>query len=254
MHPVLFKIGSLKFYSYGLMMALGIWAAIMVARRLSPKVGIEPEKFTDMALFAVLGGLIGSYINYIISYDWSRFKADPLSVLKFWEMGLVFLGGLIGGVVFAIIYIRRRRWSFWEVADICAVSVPLAYGFGRIGCFLAGCCYGVPCQLPWAVTFPGFTVPRHPTQLYSMLLGFGLAAFAWAFRKRRRFAGQSFLLYLFLYGLGRGLIEILREEPKVFGTSLSVAQFTGLVLIAIAAVLYPILAKKNRYKTDSDSI
>lgn len=247
MHPILFEIGSLKIYSYGVMMAIGIWLAIFVARRLAPQVGIEPDKFTDMAIFAVLGGLAGSYVNFVISYDWSRFKANPLGILKFWEGGLVFLGGLIGGIVFAIIYIRRRRWSFWEVADICAVSIPLAYGFGRIGCFLAGCCYGLPCQLPWAVTFPGLAGPRHPTQLYSMILGFALAAFAGYFRKRRRFAGQSFLLYLFLYGIGRGAIEILRDEPKVFGTSLSVAQFTGLLLIIAATVLYPILRKKYSY-------
>lgn len=247
MHPVLFEIGPLKVYTYGLMMALGILAAIFVARKIAPKVGIDPEKITDMAIFAVLGGLVGSYVNFIISYDWSQFKADPLGILRFWEGGLVFLGGLIGGTVFAILYIRRHKWPLWEVADICAIAVPLAYGFGRIGCFFAGCCYGKACELPWAVTFPGHLAARHPTQLYSMLLGFGLAAFAYFFRKKRSFAGQSFLFYLFLYGLGRGIIEFFRVEPTVFGTRMSVAQFTGLLLMIAAAALYPILRKRNKY-------
>jgi phosphatidylglycerol:prolipoprotein diacylglycerol transferase len=229
------------------MMAIGILVAILVARKLAPKISVDPEKMTDMAMFAVLGGLVGAYVNYIISYDWSRFKADPLSVLRFWNEGLVFLGGLIGGLIFALIFIRRQKWSFWEIADICAIAIPLAYGFGRIGCFFAGCCYGEACELPWAITFPGQMVARHPTQLYSMLLGFGLAAFAYFFRPKRRFAGQSFLFYMFFYGLGRGIIELLRIEPTVFGTNLSVAQFTGILLMVVAVVLYPILRKRNRY-------
>lgn len=247
MYPVLFEIGSLKVYTYGLMMAVGILAGIIVARKFAPQIGIDPEKITDLAMFAVLGGLLGSYVNYIISYDWSEFKADPLSVLRFWQGGLVFLGGLIGGLVFAIIFIRRQKWSFWEIADICAIAVPLAYGFGRIGCFFAGCCYGEVCELPWAITFPGLAGARHPTQLYSMLLGFGLAAFAYFYRPKRRFAGQGFLFYLFFYGLGRGIIELFRLEPKVFGTQLSVAQFTGIFLMLAAIVLYPILRKRNKY-------
>ena len=247
MRQVLFEIGPIKVYTYGLMMALGIWSAILVARRMAPKIGIDPEKITDMAIYAVLGGLFGSYVNFVFSYDWSGFKADPLGVLRFWEGGLVFLGGLIGGIVFAIIYIRRHKWPLWEIADICAIAVPLAYGFGRIGCFFGGCCYGQACSLPWAVTFPGHLFPRHPTQIYSMLLGFGLAAFAYFFRKRRRFAGQSFLFYIFFYGLGRGAIEFLRVEPKVFGTGLSVAQFTGLFLMAAAVALYPVLRKRYSF-------
>jgi len=250
MYPDLFSIGPVTVHTYGLMIAIGIWAAILVARHFSPRIGVDPERFTDMAIVAVLGGLFGSYVNYIISYDWSRFASDPSSLFRFWEGGLVFLGGLIGGIVFAMLYIRKHKMPLWEVADIAAIAVPLAYGFGRIGCFFAGCCYGEVCDLPWAVTFPGEIVARHPTQLYSMLLGFGLAVFALWFRKRRTFAGQSFLLYLMLYGIGRGLIEMLRINPTVFGTPLSVAQFTGLVLVVVAGIAYPLLRRHTAYKNE----
>jgi len=250
MYPDLFSIGPVTVHTYGLMIAIGIWAAILVARHFSPRIGVDPERFTDMAIVAVLGGLFGSYVNYIISYDWSRFASDPSSLFRFWEGGLVFLGGLIGGIVFAMLYIRKHKMPLWEVADIAAIAVPLAYGFGRIGCFFAGCCYGEVCDLPWAVTFPGEIVARHPTQLYSMLLGFGLAVFALWFRKRRTFAGQSFLLYLMLYGIGRGLIEMLRINPTVFGTPLSVAQFTGLVLVVAAGIAYPLLRRHTAYKSE----
>ena len=89
MYPVLFEIGSLKVYTYGLMMAVGILAGIIVARKFAPQIGIDPEKITDLAMFAVLGGLLGSYVNYIISYDWSEFKADPLSVRGFGREGWI---------------------------------------------------------------------------------------------------------------------------------------------------------------------
>lgn len=247
MYPELFKVGPITVHTYGAMIALGVLAAILITRHLAPKIGVDSERITDMAIFAVLGGLVGSYVNYIISYDWGYFASDPISILRFWEGGLVFLGGLIGGTVFAIIYILRHRMPLWEVADITAIAVPLAYGFGRIGCFFAGCCYGEVCELPWAVTFPGHLVARHPTQLYSMLLGFGLAAFAFWFRKRRRFAGQSFLLYIILYGIGRSLIEMLRINPTVFGLPLSVAQFTGLMMALGAGIAYPFLRRKTSY-------
>lgn len=250
MHPVLFKLGPITANTYGLMIFLGIWAAVLVARRLSPKIGVDSETITDMGLIAVLGGLVGSYVNYVISYDWSNFTSNPASLFRFWEGGLVFLGGLIGGIVFAIIFIHKHKMPLWEVADIAAISVPLAYGFGRIGCFFAGCCYGKVCNLPWAITFPDLIGARHPTQLYSMLLGFGLAVFALWFRKRRSFAGQSFLLYVMLYAIGRGLIEMLRINPTVLGTPLTVAQFTGLLLFVVAAIAYPILRRHTLYKKD----
>lgn len=257
--PVLFEIGPVTIYTYGVMMVLGFWAAVLAARRLAPQVGIDPEGITDLAIVAILGGLAGSYVNYIISYDWSQFTSNPAGVFRFWEGGLVFMGGLIGGTIFAIIYLRKKKMPFWEVADITAVAIPLAYGFGRIGCFFAGCCHGVPTHLPWGVIFPvlGDNVPRHPTQLYSMLLGFALAAFALWLRKRRSFAGQSFLLYLILYSIGRGLIELLRINPTVLGTPLSVAQFTGAIIIVVAGILYPILRRKNAYtdsRTEDDDI
>lgn len=245
MFPELFSLGPVTLYTYGVMMALGFMAAIFSARLLAPRAGIGSEQITDMAIVAIVGGLLGAYVNYIISYDWSRFVSNPASALMFWDGGLVFLGGLIGGIVFAIGYILKTKMPLREIADIAAVSVPLAYAFGRIGCFFAGCCYGVASEVAWAVKFPALFTPRHPTQLYSALLGFGLAAFALLYRKRRAFAGQSFLFYLMLYGLGRFLIEMLRENPFVLGTSLTVAQFTGLVLMATAAVLYPILARQK---------
>lgn len=249
MFPVLFDLGPVSVHSYGLMIAIGCWAAIMAARKLAPSAGINAEDFTDLGIVAILGGLAGSYINYIISYDWSRFAANPAGILRFWEGGLVFLGGLIGGIIFAVVFAHRKKMPLWEVADIAAISVPLAYGFGRIGCFLAGCCSGVPTDLPWGITFPNHYVAVHPTQLYSSALGFALAAFAYLFRKKRTFAGQSFVFYLALYSIGRGLIEILRKNPHVLGTPLSVAQFTGLIVLAAAAVLYHVLRRRNTYPT-----
>lgn len=245
------NLGPVTIYTYGLMMALGFLLIIFGVRRMAPSIGVNPEHITDLALFAILGGFFGAYINYVISYDWARVAANPLNFFRFWEGGMVFLGGLLGGIAFALLFIWWRKMPLWEVADLAAIFVPLGYAMGRVGCFFAGCCYGVATSVPWACTFPGSMGPVHPTQLYSALLGFALMAFALLFRKYRSFAGQSFLLYLMIYGVGRSLIELLRENPTVVG-GLSVAQFTGLLLVAAAAAIYPWLRRKNAIHQDTE--
>jgi len=246
------EIGPFTVYTYGLMMSLGFILILLGARKMAPSIGISSDKAMDLALFAILGGLIGSYINYVISYDWARVAADPIRIFFFWEGGLVFLGGLLGGIAFALLYIWWQKMPLWEIADLAAVFVPLGYAIGRIGCFMAGCCHGISTSLPWGCEFPGTVGPVHPTQLYSSLLGFSLVAFALLFRKHRSFAGQSFLLYVFIYGIGRSLIELLRMNPTVIG-GLTVAQVTGLVMTAVAAGLYPVLRRYNRLEEDSQA-
>lgn len=246
------NIGPITIYSYGLMIALGILLIIFGLRRMAPSIGVDRERITDLALFAILGGVLVSYLNYVISYRWEAFVANPLVIFRFWEGGMVFLGGLLGGTAFAVLFIRWKKLPLWEIADLAAIFVPLGYAMGRIGCFFAGCCHGIPTDSFLGVTFPpgsyadlafpGLAV--HPTQLYSAFLGFSLVGFALLFRKHRSFTGQSFLLYLIIYGIGRSLIEMLRINPTVVG-NLSVAQFTGLLMVVVAAALYPLLRKKN---------
>ncbi len=247
-----FEIGPFTIYTYGLMMSLGFVLILLGARKMAPSIGISPDKALDLALFAILGGLIGSYINYVISYDWARVAANPISFFFFWEGGLVFLGGLLGGIGFALLFIWWHKMPLWEISDLAAVFIPLGYAIGRIGCFMAGCCYGIGTSLPWGCEFPGTAGPVHPTQLYSALLGFSLVAFALLFRKHRSFAGQSFLFYMFIYGIGRSLIEMLRINPTVIG-GLTVAQFTGLGLVVAAVVLYPVLRRRNRLDNDDQA-
>lgn len=251
MKPIILEIAGFTVYSYGFMIALGVLVLLAVGRRLAPSIGLERDEITDLGIAAVVGGLLGAYINFIISYEWAYYMENPIRLLRFWDGGLVFLGGLLGGIAAAVIFIRIKKLPLWEIADLAAILIPIGYGFGRLGCFLGGCCYGARTLLPWAVKFPGVLDPRHPTQLYSVLLAAALIAFALWFRKRRSFAGQAFLLFLGLYAIGRGIIEELRFEPKLLG-SLSIAQTTGLGIILAVICLYPILARRNSYKNSQD--
>ncbi|MTI94120.1 MAG: prolipoprotein diacylglyceryl transferase [Firmicutes bacterium] len=242
MHPILFEIGNLTVYSYGLLLALGFILIVFLGRRWSPSIGVNPESFFDLTVIAILGGLLGAYINYIVAYEWTYYSANPMAVFRFWDGGLVFLGGLIGGVLAAVAFIIRKRLPLWEIADLAAILIPVGYGMGRIGCFLAGCCVGHTTETVFGVTFPGLLLPRHPTQLYSVALALILFLFALWFRKRRQFSGQAFLFYLAGYGVGRFLIELLRDNPEIL-PNITIAQFTGILMIVAALILYPILKK-----------
>ncbi|MCX7830785.1 MAG: prolipoprotein diacylglyceryl transferase, partial [Acidobacteria bacterium] len=149
MHPILFKLGPVAIGTYGLCVAIGVFLAIIVGRNLSRKEGINPETITDFYIYSIIMGFVGAKIALIIT-DFKEFSANPLEYLfqNIRYFG-AFYGGFIVAVVFSVLFIRKKRLSFWKVADITSVSLPLAQAFGRWGCFFAGCCYGSPTTLPW---------------------------------------------------------------------------------------------------------
>lgn len=243
MHPLLFKIGPLSFYSYGLMVALGFLFGIILAYFLAKKVNIDPEKVFDVGLFVLLGSIIGARIFYIIFY----FKnlSNPWELFMVWNGGLVFDGGMIFGIL--AIYLACRFWkiSFLDMLDVAAPATVFGYAFGRIGCFLNGCCYGVECTLPWAVVFPNIPGLRHPTQIYASLAGLLILAILLHFFYRRKFAGQVFSLGIVLYGIYRFSIEFIRVNPKVI-LNLTEAQLVSILLVISGITFYGILLKKSR--------
>src|SRR5262249_44116645 len=144
-----------------------------------------------------------------------------LSIL-FQRAGLVFYGGLIGGVLTTLIYLRAKKLAVWKIADALAPSIALGYVFGRMGCLMTGCCYGRPTHVPWAIHFPKghdtnpmdapAPVGVHPTQIYDALLSLALySALAWLHR-RKRFDGQVFATYLICYSVSRSFVELFRGD------------------------------------------
>jgi phosphatidylglycerol:prolipoprotein diacylglycerol transferase len=214
LHRVLFQIGGLTVYSYGVFLAIGFIVATFVARyRFSEKYK-NPDIILDFVLAAVVGGIVGARLFYVAGH-WSEFSGSPGKIFTINMSGLVFYGGLVFGLALALLVGRWKKVKVWTTMDLAGLCVPLALAFGRIGCFLNGCCYGRPTGLPWGVTYPvasGIVGARHPTQIYELLLDLALFALLWW--KKDSFAREGTVFWIFAggYGLIRFSMEFLREH------------------------------------------
>jgi len=243
MYPVLFRIGPLTIYSYGLMVALGFLAGIGIAIWLAKREKIATEKILDLAVYVLIASVVGARLFYVIEF-WPEFITNPLNVFFVWQGGLVFYGGLLLAVITILIYAQASKINVWKLLDIIAPATALGYAIGRIGCFLNGCCYGIECSLPWAVSFPNLAGLRHPTQIYASLTGlliFGLLMVLWRFRK---FEGQVFCAGLTMYGIYRFSIEFVRVNPRYI-LGLSMAQWGSILLVIIGLSIYYILSTRK---------
>ena len=155
MYPVLFKIPliNLSVWAYGVMIVIGFMVAIFTIRRLSRDITPNPDLITNAALYSLIAGIVGARLFYVVHFI-DQFKGRWLSALAIWRGGLELLGGVILAIIVIWFYIRRHKLSFRLYADILAIGLMAALAFGRIGCFLNGCCYGKPTNLTWAVRFP----------------------------------------------------------------------------------------------------
>jgi phosphatidylglycerol:prolipoprotein diacylglycerol transferase len=227
MYPILFEIGPIKIFTYGFFLALAFLSAIYISSREAGRLGLPVAKFYDLCFYAVVGALVGSRLLYIL-LDIKPFLANPLKIFALWEGGLVFYGGVILALAVAFYYMRRQQLPWRTTLDALALGLPVGQFFGRIGCFMAGCCYGSPADLPWAVIFghPQSLCPikeeLHPAQLYEALLALGAFGLLSILKTRKRYDGQMILFYFGLAGLVRFLVEFFRHPgdyrgPLFFG-------------------------------------
>jgi phosphatidylglycerol:prolipoprotein diacylglycerol transferase len=239
MYPILFQFGRFHIYAYGFFVVLGFAAATVLAvlKIRKSNIRISFENGTDLFFYTVLSAFLGSRVLYVL-INFDAFREHPVQIFKIWEGGLVFYGGLIPATVVAFWVMRWHRLPVWRLADLVSPLIALGLSFGRVGCFLAGCCYGKESSLPWAVVFKNpdslarLNVPLHPTQLYDAANGFVLFFFLRWMEKRKTFDGQIFWLFLFLYSVTRFFIEIFRGDPRGFFYSdvLSTSQTMGILL------------------------
>lgn len=277
MHPILIQFGNFYISTYGLMMALGMLAAAVVIYRRSRQEGLPADKVMDAIFFAVLAGIVGGRLGYIVVdlATEQRFLEAPLQVL-FSRAGFVFLGGVVLAVPTLFWYCRRKGLSFLSITDVFAAALPLGHAFGRVGCFLFGCCYGAPVGSgnPLGVCYPAprpvgegqvgmsgfyahvrdgliapecpYSAPVWPVQLFeslgNLLIFIGLAVF-W---KHRRFRGQIFLAYLVAYGVLRFCLEFFRgDTERGFVGMLSTSQVISLLAITGGIAGWVWLRKKK---------
>lgn len=236
----LLTIGRFTIHGYGLMIGIGIIAAYASVTYRAKKKGLNPDLIDGLAIWAVAAGLLGAKILYYIT-ELPAILADPSLLLNVAD-GFVVYGGIIGGIFGGYLYTRRKKVSFVQYADLVLPSVALAQGFGRIGCFLAGCCYGRETSSAFHIVFKNSqfapnNVPLLPTQLISSGLNFlHFAVLIWIARKTKK-DGVVASLYLIFYSIGRFILEffrgdLIRGNVGVFSTSQFISLFVVVVGIA----------------------
>lgn len=243
MIPVLFNIGPLSINSFGLMMVcafLAGWRCLYICLK---EQGEDPLLAERMVLWAAVAGIIGARLNFLIEYP-REVAADPLGMI-FGGAGFVFYGGFLGGLLGAIWLLRRAGKPFFRYADIASPTLAIGYAIGRIGCHLSGDGdYGIPTNLPWAVSYRLGVVPTppgvlvHPTPIYETIVAFVITALLLHLLRKRTFShpGQLFGLYLILTAVSRFLVEFIRIEP-IIAFDLTQAQLAAIVLVVVGLVL-----------------
>jgi len=236
MHPILFELGPLRFYSYGLLIALGFLAASALAARRAAAAGLDPGKIQGVALTALLAGLAGGRIAYVL-LRWDLFRDNPVEILRLDHGGLVFFGGLAGGLLGGVWAIRRAGMPLARTVDLLIPPLVLAHAFGRIGCLLNGCCYGKFTSLPWGIRFPGEELRRHPTQLYEALALLAIFFLLKRLERRAPRPGTVLLAYGLSYALWRFFVEFLRADNPPIALGLTVFQWISIGVALVSGIL-----------------
>jgi len=266
--PLPFLHKSFPVYSYGFMLMVAFFAAITIARWRARKEGLDPNKITDLGIYIVCAGILGARVFYVIQY-FENYRDNLFSIFKVYEGGLVYYGGLFAAIVTLFVFARKHHLSFFNILDIVTPSTILGLGFGRIGCFLNGCCFGKVAQnIPWAIQFPRtmdktgmvdgspaflhqyelglvhlsdtHALPIHPTQLYSFLSDVALFFILSVFFKYRKRNGEVFLLFGIGYPIIRFCMELLRNDTPLFFNLFTIAQIISISMFVVFAPLFVI--------------
>lgn len=244
--PFVFQWGPVAVRWYGLLIATALLLGMILAQRLGQRRGISPDQISNLAVWLVCGALPGARLYYV-AFEWSSYADQPARALAIWQGGIAIHGAILGGMIAALLFARRNRLSFWNLADIVAPSLVLGQAIGRWGNFFNSEAFGRPTNAPWRLFIPPAQRPPglenvayyHPTFLYESLwnlgvLGLVLALFFWGVRHPGRLKpGTVFLVYFAAYSLGRFWIEGLRLDSLMLGP-LRIAQVVSLVGIALS--------------------
>jgi phosphatidylglycerol---prolipoprotein diacylglyceryl transferase len=297
LRPELFKLFDVGFPSYFVLLLSGFVFATALGVLWARRIGQNPDVIVDLSLAMLLSGVVASRLLHVVAdgyfmdyvhlctdpakVTWPLDKAECLSAryqgtwdeavrachpshtdcfawAKFWAGGLTYYGGFIGATGAAIVLLRRDKFPFWKAADMAGFAIPMGVAFGRMGCLLAGCCFGSRCDLPFALSFPpkspaseaqaklgelpsphAFSLPVHPTQIYESAFSLAIAAFCLFYvLPRKRYDGQVFAAFMVLYPVARFLVEILRRDARGGALGLSTSQLIGLGLVVAAAWIH----------------
>jgi len=267
-HPVLFQIGAVTIKSYGVAIALAFLVGILFAAWRAKREKLNPNDFLDIGFIIVVSSIVGARIFYIL-FNLKFYIDNPAMIIRIWEGGLIFYGGLLCAAVASILYMRFKKLPVWYGTDIIAPSVALGYAITRVGCFLNGCCFGEVCDLPWGISgWEPFTgagrysaqiffaalfgtgqmpevIKLHPTQLYAAaisLIFFVVLLILW---RKRTFDGVVFWAYVGMYSLYRFGIEFVRADNKELFLGLSVPQLMSVAAFVVAVIVMIDLGRRG---------
>jgi len=273
--PIPYTGISIPIYAYGFMLMVGFLVVVFVARIKAKAEGINPEDMSNLGIYTIFAGILGGRTFYVIQ-NFDSYKYNILDIFKIYEGGLVFYGGLVASIAAIIVYSKIKKHPVLKTIDIVAYAFPLGVVFGRIGCFLNGCCWGDVCSpdLLWAVTFPksvdanslingspaflhhlglglvsvsdSRSLPIHPTQIYSALGNLSIFFVINALFKHRRRDGEITLLFCALYSVMRFTVEIFRDDNPPLFDGLTISQNVSILVFAVSVTLFIIGRVKLR--------
>lgn len=252
-NPDIIQIGPLHLRWYGLMYALGFLASYLLIPRQerSRMIGLQGPRVDSLMFYVFIGLITGARLGYILFYqyhDLVDLLRHPIQIIAVWQGGMSFHGGLVGSVIAGWVFCLVKKMPFRAVADSAIVTAPIGLGLGRIGNFINGELFGRPTDVPWAMVFPqGGPLPRHPSQLYEVLMeGAVLFVLLWILRKKSFPDGMMIAFFLFFYGAFRFVIEFFREPDPQLGLilgPLTMGQLLSAIMILTGVVLHFILRR-----------
>jgi phosphatidylglycerol:prolipoprotein diacylglycerol transferase len=247
MHPILFSVAGWPVYAYGVLLAAAYLAGLQLAVVRARRAGVDPAKIMDLGIYLIIAALVGAKLMLIV-VDFKYFTSHPGELLSLVRAGGVFYGGLILSFAVGMWLIGRYKLPVWSTSDLYAPGIALGHVIGRLGCLMAGCCYGRPTNLPWGITFTSpiaadnagtpLNEALHPTQLYDAGAELLILVILLALERRGRpFAGRTFWLYILLYAISRFIVEMFRGDPRGTIAGVSTSQFVSLVTLPIAVIM-----------------
>jgi len=258
LHPSILKFHSFEIHSYGLMLAIAFLVAIQMFLARGKKRGISEDSLHTMSLVILILAIVGGRGLFVLTH-WSDYKADPWGIFRLWEGGLMLYGGYIVAIAGTIFYVRRAKIPVWRAGDAVAPAMAIGVGIGRIGCFLNGCCFGLPTHLPWGVTFPtgsyaSYVFPGthiHPSQLYLVASGFLLCGILLALDRKPRFDGFLFWTGVAIDSVFRFSIDFTRyyDTTSYLGRlgplQFNINQLLSAGLLILSLVMLRVLSRRR---------
>lgn len=242
----LFRIGHFSINIFGVMIALGMIIGILVVLREAKRKRLNEDSVFDLLIYTIIAAIIGARLYYVVGFNFSYYLKNPLEIIFINLGGLSIQGGLIGGILFAVWYTKKKGLLFWETADTIVPGIAIGQAIGRIGCDI----FGVTMKsiYPWGIKVGSQIV--HPAQLYEMVLDLLLFTYLWRKRGMLNYKGELFIKYIIGFSINRAIVEFFRANPVII-KPFTIAHVTSFIMIVIAIITGKII--KNKYQIEQDT-